>query len=81
MTTMVVQGSHLMVRLLRAMLRQPYYLAVSLTQPIIWLLLFGQLFKNVTEIPGFATSSYIDFLTPGVVVMTAMYSNGWSNWR
>ncbi|MGD0115164.1 MAG: ABC transporter permease [Dehalococcoidia bacterium] len=78
MTTMVVQGSHLMVRLLRAMLRQPYYLAVSLTQPIIWLLLFGQLFKNVTEIPGFATSSYIDFLTPGVVVMTAMYSNGWS---
>ncbi len=78
MTTMAYQSSQLTVRLLRAMWRQPYYLAVSLTQPIIWLLLFGQLFKNVTRIPGFATASYINFLTPGVVVMTAMYSNGWS---
>ncbi len=74
----IVQALHLMVRLMRAMVRQPYYLAVSLVQPIIWLLLFGQLFKNVTEIPGFSTTSYIDFLTPGVVVMIAMYSNGWS---
>jgi ABC-2 type transport system permease protein len=67
-----------MVRHLRAMARQPYYVAVTLVQPVIWLLLFGQLFKNVTQIPGFATESYIDFLTPGVVVMTAMFSNGWS---
>jgi ABC-2 type transport system permease protein len=78
MTTAVFHSSRLMVRLLRAMWRQPYYLAVSLVQPVIWLLLFGQLFKNVTQIPGFAASNYIDFLTPGVVVMTAMYSNGWS---
>ena len=35
------------------------------TQPIIWLLLFGALFKTVTQIPGFQGGSYIDFLTPG----------------
>jgi ABC-2 type transport system permease protein len=45
---------------------------------MIWLLLFGQLFKRVVEIPGFAGGSYIDFLTPGVVVMTVLFSSGWS---
>ena len=47
-------------------------------QPIIWLLLFGALFKAVTEIPGFHGGSYIDFLTPGVVVMLAVSSAGWT---
>ena len=46
-------------------------------QPIIWLLLFGALFKSVTHIPGFHGGSYIDFLTPGVVVMLAVFSAGW----
>jgi ABC-2 type transport system permease protein len=78
MSTMALTSFPFTLRLIRAMFRQPYYLAVSLVQPVIWLILFGQLFKNVTQIPGFSTGSYIDFLTPGVVVMTAMYSNGWS---
>jgi ABC-2 type transport system permease protein len=29
--------------------RQPAYLGITLTQPIIWLLLFGALFKAVTR--------------------------------
>ena len=45
---------------------------------MIWLLLFGALFKSVTEIPGFSGGSYIDFLTPGVVVMLAVSSAGWT---
>ncbi len=65
------------VRHLRALLRQPWWIAVTLVQPIIWLLLFGALFKNVVEIPGFASSSYIQLLTPGVIVMTAFFSAGW----
>ena len=52
--------------------RQPAFLVITLMQPIIWLLLFGALFKAVTEIPGFHGGSYIDFLTPGVVVMLAV---------
>ena len=47
-------------------------------QPLIWLLLFGALFKAVTQIPGFTGSSYIDYLTPGVVVMLAVSSAGWT---
>ena len=69
---------YLTVRQLRNFLRQPWYVALTLAQPIIWLLLFGALFKKIVEIPGFTTNSYITFLTPGVVVMSAMFSGGWS---
>lgn len=69
---------HMTQRYLRALIRQPYYVAITLTQPVIWLLLFGALFKRVVEIPGFATTSYLTFLTPGVIIMSAMFSNGWS---
>jgi ABC-2 type transport system permease protein len=66
------------LRYLRVFARQPAYLGITLTQPLIWLLLFGALFKAVTEIPGFNGDSYIDFLTPGVVVMLAVSSAGWT---
>ena len=58
--------------------RQPAFLGITLMQPIIWLLLFGALFKAVTQIPGFHGGSYVDFLTPGVVVMLAVSSAGWT---
>lgn len=66
------------LRGMRVLMRQPAYLMMTLIQPIIWLLLFGALFKAVTQIPGFHGSSYIDFLTPGVVVMLAVFSAGWT---
>ncbi len=65
-------------RALRTLARQPMYLAFTLIQPIIWLLLFGQLFKRIGELPAFGPSSYLEFITPGVVVMTAMGSAGWA---
>jgi ABC-2 type transport system permease protein len=69
---------YITLRYLRAFLREPAWVAISLTQPMIWLLLFGALFKRVVEIPGFHSGSYVDFLTPGLVVMTALSSAGWN---
>lgn len=66
------------LRGIRVLVRQPAYLGMTLTQPIIWLLLFGALFKAVTRIPGFHGGSYINFLTPGIVVMLAVSSAGWT---
>jgi ABC-2 type transport system permease protein len=66
------------LRYLRAVVRQPAWVAISLVQPVIWLLLFGALFKRVADIPGFTGGSYIEFLTPGVVVMIAVLSAGWT---
>ena len=75
---MITDASHLAGRHLRAFARQPYYLVVTIIQPVIWLLLFGQLFKGVTRLDGFGGDSYIAYLTPGIVVMTAIFSCGWS---
>jgi ABC-2 type transport system permease protein len=66
------------LRYLRALLRQPAYIGITLLQPLIWLLLFGALFKAITQIPGFAGGSYVNYLTPGVVVMLAVSSAGWT---
>ncbi len=76
--TVVRQTGYMTLRHLRELYRQPWFVAVSLVQPIIWLLLFGALFKKIVDIPGFHGHSYIGFLSPGVVVMTAMFNSAWS---
>jgi ABC-2 type transport system permease protein len=77
--TAISQSLYLTQRHTRALIRQPWFVAITLVQPIIWLLLFGTLFRSVTEIPGFSSAaSYLDYLVPGVVMMTALFSSGWS---
>lgn len=77
--TAFAQSAFLTQRHTRALLRQPWFVAITLVQPVIWLLIFGSLFRSVTEIPGFAAGpSYLDYLVPGVVIMTALFSSGWS---
>lgn len=65
-------------RQLRELYRQPAVIFMALLQPIIWLLLFGTLFRKVAEIPGFGTRNYITYLTPGVVIMTAIFGASWT---
>jgi ABC-2 type transport system permease protein len=62
---------------LRQLFRQPVWVAITLVQPMIWILLYGQLFKYLGNLPQFG-GSYIDYLTPGIVIMTALFSGGWS---
>jgi ABC-2 type transport system permease protein len=78
MTELVRHSLTMTDRDLRRLARQPWWIVVSLIQPVIWLLLFGPLFKSIVNIPGFHAQSYIQFLTPGVVVMTAFFSGGWN---
>ena len=77
--TALLQTGYVSGRHLRAFVRQPWFIGMSLVQPVIWLLLFGGLFRSVIDIPGFSTSAtYLDYLVPGVLVMTALFSCGWS---
>lgn len=76
--TILAQSWFLTLRQLRHLLRQPWWIALTLIQPIIWLVLYGQLFKRVVELPGFHAGSYIDFLTPGIVIMSALFGSGWT---
>jgi ABC-2 type transport system permease protein len=59
------------------LLREPIWIALLLIQPMIWLLLYGQLFSRVPALRGGA-STYIEFLTPGIVVMNAFFGGTWA---
>ena len=61
-----------------AFARQPAYLIITLIQPVIWLFLFGALFRKVVQLPGFGSGSYLDYLVPGVIVMSAVSANMWA---
>ncbi len=77
MTLVLTHARLLTGRSLRTLSRQPAYLLFTLVQPMVWLLLFGQLFRRIADLPGFG-GDYLTYLTPGVVVMTAMMTAGWS---
>jgi ABC-2 type transport system permease protein len=78
-TSVLAQTWYLTVPRLQVFVRQPAYLLITLIQPVIWLFLFGNLFHRVVELPGFGGSaSYLDYLVPGVVVMSALSSNMWT---
>lgn len=49
--------------------RRPVLLTFSLGQPLVWMLFFGFLFERFT----LAGASYLDFLAPGVSVMTVLF--------
>jgi ABC-2 type transport system permease protein len=76
--TVFPQTLFLCGRVLRNLARQPIWIVVMIVQPMFWLLLYSQLFRRITELPGFGTTSYIDYLTPGVAVMTAFFSGSWA---
>ena len=78
MTHVLADTLFMTQRHFRNLLRQPAWIFISLVQPVVWLLLYGALFRKIVEIPGFGAGSYIDFLTPGIVVMTCLFSAGWS---
>jgi len=66
-------------RKLRALSRQPAVLAMGVIQPVIWLFLFGEMFRKVIDIPGFGyQGSYLAYLIPGIVAMNAMSANMWA---
>jgi ABC-2 type transport system permease protein len=78
MTTIAAHTTWMTGRQLRAIARQPAYIVIMLIQPVIWLFLFGSLFRKVVELPGFGSASYLDYLVPGVVIMSALSSSMWS---
>ncbi|MET7621065.1 ABC transporter permease [Streptomyces sp. NPDC005408] len=77
-TNAVAQTWYMTQRQLVAVARQPAYLLMMLIQPAIWLFLFGNLFKRIVELGGFGTTTYLDYLVPGIVVMSALNSSMWA---
>ena len=67
----------MVVRQSRNLLREPIWIAMMVIQPLIWLLLYGQLFSRVGALRGGATT-YVEFLAPGIICMNAFFGGSWS---
>jgi ABC-2 type transport system permease protein len=76
--TLFSDTRYLFVRYLKKLVRNPILLFFSLFQPIIFLLLFTQLFSRFSTLPGFLTatgaSSYLEFATAGILLQNAFGS-------
>lgn len=75
---MLADTWHLFYKSMIITVRMPLWSLFSLIQPLIWLVIFGQLFKNMAQMPGFPTESYLDFFVPGVLIMTVLFGSSWS---
>jgi ABC-2 type transport system permease protein len=73
---------HQVIRHLRTQVRMRVFIFMSLFQPVLWLLLFTQVFRSLSSsfagLPGLAGLSYTDYFAPGVVVMTVMFGSAWA---
>jgi ABC-2 type transport system permease protein len=72
--TYAVQDSATMTRRsLRHVVRYPVTLVVSVAVPVLLLLLFVGVFGALKSSLGAGHGSYIDYVMPGIIVMTAAY--------
>jgi ABC-2 type transport system permease protein len=69
---------YITMRDLRARMRMPVFIFMTLFQPILWLVLFTQIFKSLGGLPGLGSSSYLQFFAPGVLVMTVLFGSAFS---
>jgi ABC-2 type transport system permease protein len=58
---------------LHKLLRDPTELFSRAVQPILWLVVFGQVFSRVRDIPT-GGIGYLAFLTPGILAQSVLFS-------
>jgi len=81
MTAFVYETYHLGLRTFRRFLRVPSNFISIIFFPLIQLLLFSQLYKDIVQLPGFGEqNSYLAYLAPGQIVFTAFMAVAWSGY-
>lgn len=74
--TILFDTGYLFVRALKKLVRNPILIFFSLFQPIIFLVLFTQLFSKFNELPGFPQGvSYLSFAAAGILLQNAFSSS------
>ncbi|WP_068270695.1 ABC transporter permease [Aldersonia kunmingensis] len=66
------------IRWMRGSIRESWGFFIGLLQPVVWIVLFGQVFQSIGAIPGFGSDSYITFLVPGILMMTVLFWGAWA---
>src|SRR5271155_5211246 len=73
--TILFDTRNLFVRALKKLVRNPILIFFSLFQPIIFLVLFTQLFHSLNLLPGFPKGvSYLEYASAGILMQNAFSS-------
>lgn len=70
-----------LIRHLKTQYRMKVFIIVNIVQPMIWLLLFTQVFNRLEDMPQIqqlGDITYLQFFAPGVVVMTVIFGTAFS---
>jgi ABC-2 type transport system permease protein len=70
---MLADTWHLFNKYMIITLRMPMWSLFTLIQPLIWLIIFGQLFGRFVQ-----SEHYMDFMVPGILIMTVLFGSSWS---
>jgi ABC-2 type transport system permease protein len=65
-------------RTLRRFYRVPANPFTIVLYPLIQLVVFSQLFKDIVQLPGFGGGSYLAYLAPGQIAFTVFFAVAWS---
>lgn len=57
---------------IRKLRHDPIQLVMRAVQPVLWLMIFGQVFTQVRGIPT-GNLSYLDFMTPGILAQSVLF--------
>jgi len=69
---------HLFAKYMTITWRQPLWTLFGLAQPLIWLLIFSDLFSAMAQLQGWPTQNYATYFLPGVMVMTVLFGSAWA---
>ncbi|MGI8588264.1 MAG: ABC transporter permease [Chloroflexia bacterium] len=68
----------LLIANIRVSLRSVVWVVIGLFQPVCYLLLFAPLLDSLKRVPGFPAGGTYNVFTPGLLVMMAIFSTGFS---
>jgi ABC-2 type transport system permease protein len=68
------------LRTTRRFFRVPANVVSIIFFPLIQLLVFSQLYKDIVQLPAFATDSYLAYLAPGQIVFASFLAVGWAGY-
>jgi ABC-2 type transport system permease protein len=57
---------------IRKLIHDPVELLTRMVQPVLWMLIFGQVFTRTRAIPT-GGISYLDFMTPGILAQSVLF--------
>ncbi|MEZ5124964.1 MAG: ABC transporter permease [Thermoleophilia bacterium] len=80
LTDFAFESYYLGMRTTRRFLRVPANWISIIFFPLIQLLVFSQLYKDIVALPAFGGGSYLAYLAPGQIVFAAFMAVGWASY-